>query len=196
MYFTYSSTPEPIIFTRFLILSCVTKYNFVIVYKDNTREVSAFRRLSLNPLRRDRWCVTANPLAGEKHPVCRSTEPSWPGTGGRCPPSYILTRDGSQDQLPGSGSWGLSLTCSPQVIVSQPPLVSALPVIFTSLRKKALWFWQDIKLLVAPPGEFLCLCISVMSQVALRTNNSLWQAKFIALCIAKNIWKLSVSVNN
>lgn len=166
-------------------------------------------------MQRDRCRGTANPLAGEKkHPVCRSAEPSWSGTGGGGPPSYILTRDESQDQLSGllrtgnsspwllrtgissQGSWGLGLTCSMQAIISQPPQVSALLVIFASLRKKALLFWQDIKLLVTPPGEFLCLCISVMSQVALRTNNSLWQAKFIALCRAKTIWKLLVSVNN
>lgn len=204
VYFAYSSTPEPRMLTRFLILSCVNKWNFILVYKDNIREMSAFRRLSLNPLQRDRCRGTANPLAGEKkHPVCRSTEPSCSGTGGGCP-SYILTRDELQDQLFGllrtgissPGSWRLGLTCSVQAFISQPPQVSALLVIFTSLRKKALFFWQDIKLLVTPPGEFICLCISVMSQVALRTNNSLWQFKFIALCRAKNIWKLSVSVNN
>lgn len=100
VYFAYSYTPEPRMLTRFLIFSCVTKWNFILVYKDNIREMSAFRRLSLNPLQRDRCRGTANPLAGEKkHPVCRSTEPSWSGTGGGGPPSYILTRDESQDQL-------------------------------------------------------------------------------------------------
>lgn len=140
--FAYSSTPEPRMLTRFLILSCVTKWNFILVYKDNIREMSAFRRLSLNPLQRDRWCRgTANPLAGEKkHLVCRSAEFSWSGTGGGGPPSYILTQDELQDQLSlapedwdqlfqllrarisSLGSWGLgSALRAPEDWVSRAP---------------------------------------------------------------------------
>lgn len=108
VYIAYSFTPEPRMLTWFLILSCVTKWNVILVYKDNIREMSAFRRLSLNHLQRDRCRGTANPLAGEKkHPVCRSTEPSCSWTGGGCP-SYILTQGELQDQLFGRLKTGIS----------------------------------------------------------------------------------------
>lgn len=196
MYFADSSTPDPRIFSRFLILSWGTQWNFIIASDAMVASEKSVHSESIASIlyRGPGICVTENPISKwEDLQVHRG--PGWSVTRGRCWSCCAVTRDEPRAQIPAPKHW-----VSPalwQAIIYKPPLASERSLSFSHISERTTpLFWQNIRSLLTTPGVFLCLWISFISQVALRTRNSLCQAKFIALYVAENFSKPSLGVNN